>query len=55
MGCSQSIEKFTAIQAFLKKQEKSQIRNTTCHLKELHNKQTKPKDKIRKEIIKVTE
>ena len=36
--------KFIAIQAYLKKQEKSQIKNLTLHLKELEKeKQTKPK------------
>ena len=36
--------KFIAIQAYLKKQEKSQIKNLTLHLKELEKEeQTKPK------------
>ena len=37
MGCSKSNlrGKFIAIQAFFKKQEKSQINNLTYHLKEL--------------------
>ena len=36
--------KFIAIQAYLKKQEKSQINNVTLHLKELEKEeQTKPK------------
>ena len=36
--------KFIAIQAYLKKQEKSQINNLTLHLKELEEEeQTKPK------------
>ena len=36
--------KFTAIQAYLKKQEKSQINNLTLHQKELEKEeQTKPK------------
>ena len=36
--------KFTAIQSYLEKQEKSQINNLTLHLKELEKeKQTKPK------------
>ena len=44
--------KFTAIQSYLKKQEKSQINNLTLHLKELEKEeQTKPKVR-RKEIIK---
>ena len=38
--------KFIAIQAYLKKQEKSQINNLTLHLKELEKEeQTKPKVK----------
>ena len=36
--------KFIAIQAYLKKQEKSQVNNLTLHLKELEKEeQTKPK------------
>ena len=47
---------FIVIQAFLKKQEKSQINNLTYHLKELEKEeQTKPKISIRKEIIKIRE
>ena len=34
--------KFAAIQAYLRKQEKSQINNLTLHLKELEKEQTKP-------------
>ena len=46
--------KFIAIQAYLKKQEKSQINNLTLHLKELEkDEQTKPKVSRRKEIIKI--
>ena len=46
--------KFTAIQAYLKKQEKSQINNLTLNLKELEKEeQTKPKVSRRKEIIKI--
>ena len=46
--------KFIAIQAYLKKQEKSQINNVTLHLKELEKEeQTKPKVSRRKEIIKI--
>ena len=49
-------EKFIAIQAYLKKQEKSQINNLTLHLKQLEKKeQTKPKVSRRKEIIKIRE
>ena len=45
---------FIAIQAYLKKQEKSQIKNLTLHLKELEREeQTKPKVIRRKEIIKI--
>ena len=54
MGCSKSSSKFITIQAYLKKQEKSQINNLTLHLKELEKKQqTKPKISRRKEIIKI--
>ena len=43
--------KFIPIQAFLKKQEKSQINNLTLHLNELEKEeQTKPKVSRRKEI-----
>ena len=46
--------KFIAIQAYLKKQKKSQVNNLTLHLKELENEeQTKPKVSRRKEIIKI--
>ena len=46
--------KFIAIQAYLKKQEKSQINNLTLHLKELEKEeQSKPKVSRRKEIIKI--
>ena len=45
--------KFIAIQAYLEKQEKSQINNLTLHLKELEKEEeTKPKVSRRKEIIK---
>ena len=48
--------KFIAIQAYLKKQEKSQVNNQTLHLKELEKEeQTKPKVSRRKEIIKLRE
>ena len=47
--------KFIAIQAFLKKEEKSQIDNLTHHLNELEEEQTKPKVNRRKEIIKIRE
>ena len=43
-----------AIQAYIKKQEKSQINNLTLHLKELEKEeQTKPNVSRRKEIIKI--
>ena len=46
--------KFIAIQAYLKKKEKSQINNLTLHLKELEKEeQTKPKVSRWKEIIKI--
>ena len=46
--------KFIAIQAYLKKQEKSQINTLTLPLKELEKEeQTKPKVSRRKEIIKI--
>ena len=35
--------KFIAIQAYLRKQEKSQLNNLISHLKELEKEQTKPK------------
>ena len=35
--------KFTTIQAFLRKEEKSQMDNLIHHLKELEKEQTKPK------------
>ena len=47
---------FISIQAFLKKEEKSQIENLTHHLNELEKEgQTKPKFSKRKEIIKIRE
>ena len=46
--------RFIAIQAYLKKQEKSQINNLTLHLKELEKEEIKnPKVSRRKEIIKI--
>ena len=46
--------KFIVIQAYLKKQEKSQINNPSLHLKEQEKEeQTKPKVSRRKEIIKI--
>ena len=46
--------RFIAIQAYLKKQEKSQINNLTLHLKELEKEEIKnPKVSRRKEIMKI--
>ena len=46
--------KFTAIQSYLKKQEKHWIDNLTLHLKQLDKEeQKKPKISRRKEIIKI--
>ena len=46
--------KFTAVQAYLKKQETSQINNLTLHLELLEKEeQKKPKVRRRKEIIKI--
>ena len=45
---------FTAIQAYLKKQEKSQINNLTLHLKQLEKGEMKnPRVSRRKEILKI--
>ena len=46
--------KFIAIQAYLKKQEESQINNLTLHLKQLEKEEMeKPRVSRRKEILKV--
>ena len=46
--------KYIAIQAYLKKQEKSQIQNLTAHLKELEaEQQRQPKPSRRREIINI--
>jgi len=46
--------RFIAIQAYLKKQEKSQINNLTLHLKQLEKEEIKnPRVSRRKEIIKI--
>ena len=46
--------KYIAIQAYLKKQEKFQIRNLTAHLQEIEAKQQRyPKPSRRREIIKI--
>ena len=45
---------FIAIQSYLKKQEKFQIKNLTLHLKQLEKEeQTKPKVSMKKEIIQI--
>ena len=47
-------EKFIAIQAYLKKQEKSQINNLTLHLKQLEKEEMKnSRVSRRKEILKI--
>ena len=47
--------RFIAIQAYLKKQEKSQINNLTLHLKQIEkkNEMKSPRVSRRKEIIKI--
>ena len=46
--------KIIAIQAYLKKQEKSQINNLTLHLKQLEKEEMKnPRVSRRKEILKI--
>ena len=46
--------KFIAIQAYLKKQEKSQINNLILHLKQLEKEEMKnPRVSRRKEILKI--
>ena len=45
--------KFIAIQAHLKKQEKSQINNLTLHLKQLEKEEMKNRVSRRKEILKI--
>ena len=52
VGLSKSSE-FIAIQAYLKKQEKSQINNLTLHLKQLEKEEMKSPRVSRKEIIKI--
>ena len=48
------IGKYRAIQAFLKKQEKSQMHNQTLHLKEMEKEQRiKPTASKSREIIKI--
>ena len=46
--------RFIAIQAYLKKQEKSQINNLTLHLKQLEKEEMKnPRVSRRKEILQI--
>ena len=46
--------RFIAIQAYLKKQEKSQINNLTLHLKQLEKEEMKnPRVSRRKEFLKI--
>ena len=46
--------RFIAIQAYLKKQQKSQINNLTLHLKHLEKEEMKnPRVRKRKEILKI--
>ena len=46
--------RFIAIQAYLKKQEKSQINNLTLNLKQLEKEEIKnPRFRRRKEILKI--
>ena len=46
--------RFIAIQAYLKKQEKSQINNLTIHLKQLEKEEIKnPRVSRKKEILKI--
>ena len=48
--------KFIAIQAYLKKQETSQINNLTLHLKQLEKEEMEnPRVSRRKEILKIRE
>ena len=45
--------KFIAIQAYLKKQEKSQINNLTLHLKQLEKEEMNSRVSKRKKILKI--
>ena len=54
MGHCKSSAKFIAIQAYLRKQEKSQVSNLTLHLKQLEREEMKnPRVSRGKEIIKI--
>ena len=51
---SSAKRKVIAIQAYLKKQEKSRINNLTLHLKQLENEEMEnPRVSRRKEILKI--
>ena len=53
-GKSSAKGKFIAIQAYLKKQEKSQINNTTLQIKQLEKEELEnPRVSRRKEILKI--
>ena len=54
MGHSKSVlrGKFIAIQAYIRKQEKSQVNSLILNLKQLEKEQTKPSISTRNEIIK---
>ena len=46
--------RFIAMQAYLKKQERNQINNSTLHLKQLEKEEMKnPRVSSRKEILKI--
>ena len=46
--------RFVALQAYLKKQEKSQVNNLTLHIKQLEKEEMKnPRVSRRKEILKI--
>ena len=56
MGHCKSVlrERFIAIKAYLKRQEKSQINNLTLHLKQLEKEEMEnPRVSRRKEILKI--
>ena len=46
--------RFIALQAYIKKQEKSQINNITLHIKQLEKEEiNNPRESIRREILKI--
>ena len=55
IGCNKSSfnRKFTVTQAYLRKQEISQLNSITLHLKEIEKEQTKPEVGRRNNIIKI--